>query len=133
MPTLRSTRGVAMAFVLGALLVGGVVGFTADRVLGHDDACARYFTRGELRNRFADRLELTPAQRVTVDSILDQKRAAMDSLQAPVQSAMTAVSDLTTRRIDAVLDASQRARFAAMRADRDRRERADSTERARHR
>lgn len=132
MPTMRSTRGAAMAFVLGALLVGGVVGFTADRVLGHDDACARYFTRGELRKRFSDRLELTPAQRVTVDSILDQKRAAMDSLQAPVQAAITAVSELTTRRIDAVLDASQRARFAAMRADHDRRDRADSTERVRH-
>ena len=132
MPSMRSTRGVAMAFVLGALLVGGVVGFTADRVLGHDDACARYFTRGELRKRFSDRLELTRAQRVTIDSILDQKRAAMDSLQAPVQAAMTAVSDLTTRRIDAVLDASQRARFAAMRADHDRRDRADLTERVRH-
>lgn len=131
MPSMRSTRGVAMAFVLGALLVGGVVGFTADRVLGHDDACARYFTRGELRKRFSDRLNLTPAQRVTIDSILDQKRAAMDSLQTPVRAAMTAVSDLTTRRIDAVLDASQRARFAAMRADHDRRDRADSTERAR--
>ena len=119
-----------MAFVLGALLVGGVLGFTADRVLGRDDACSRYFTRSELRKRFADRLELTPAQRVKIDSILDTKRAVMDSLQAPVKAAMAAVSDSTTRRIDAVLDESQRERFAAMRADRDRRDRADSLARA---
>ena len=74
MHTPRSTRSLALAFVLGALLVGGVLGFTADRVLGRDDACSRYFTRSELRKRFADRLELTPVQRVKIDSILDAKR-----------------------------------------------------------
>ena len=129
MNTHRSTRSLALAFVLGALLVGGVLGFTADRVLGRDDACARYFTRSELRKRFADRLELTPVQRAKVDSILDAKHAAMDSIQAPVQAAMTAVSDLTTRRIEGVLDPRQRKEFAEMRADRDRREREDSVQR----
>ena len=129
MTTPRSTRSLALAFVLGALLVGGVLGFTADRVLGRDDACSRYFTRSELRKRFADRLELTDAQRVKVDSILDTKRVAMDSIQAPVREAMAAVSDATTRRIESVLDAKQRATFAEMRADRDRRDKADSLQR----
>ena len=133
MNTARSTRSLALAFVLGALLVGGVLGFTADRVLGRDDACSRYFTRSELRKRFADRLELTDAQRVKVDSILDTKRAAMDSIQAPVKAAMAAVSDSTTRRIESVLDAKQRATFAEMRADRDRRDKADSAERVKRR
>ena len=133
MNTARSTRSLALAFVLGALLVGGVLGFTADRVLGRDDACSRYFTRSELRKRFADRLELTDAQRVKVDSILDTKRAAMDSIQAPVKAAMAAVSDSTTRRIESVLDAKQRTTFAEMRADRDRRDKADSAERVRRR
>jgi len=131
MHTPRSTRSLALAFVLGALLVGGVLGFTADRVLARDDACSRYFTRSELRKRFADRLELTPAQRVKIDSILDAKRAAMDSIQAPVTKAMAAVSDSTTRRIEAVLDAEQRQEFAEMRADRDRRDREDSVARVR--
>ena len=54
----------------------------------------------------------------------------MDSIQAPVQAAMTAVSDSTRRRIDAVLDPEQRVKFAEMRADKDRRDRADSLERA---
>lgn len=129
MNTHRSTRSLALAFVLGALLVGGVLGFTADRVLGRDDACSRYFTRSELRKRFADRLELTPVQRAKVDSILDAKRSAMDSIQAPVKAAMTAVSDSATRRIEAVLDPRQRKEFAEMRADRDRRDREDSVQR----
>lgn len=129
MNTHRSTRSLALAFVLGALLVGGVLGFTADRVLGRDDACSRYFTRSELRKRFADRLELTPVQRAKVDSILDAKRSAMDSIQAPVKAAMSAVSDSATRRIEAVLDPRQRKEFAEMRADRDRRDREDSVQR----
>ena len=131
MHTPRSTRSLALAFVLGALLVGGVLGFTADRVLARSDTCSRYFTRGELRKRFADRLELTAAQRVKIDSILDAKRAAMDSIQAPMKDAMAAVSDSTTQRIEAVLDAGQRKEFAEMRADRDRRDREDSLVRVR--
>ena len=129
MPTTRSTRSLAMAFVLGALLVGGVLGFTADRVLGRDDGCSRYLTHSELRHRFAERLELTAAQRVTIDSILDRKRAAMDSIQAPVLAAMAAVSDSTRRRIEVVLDPTQRVKFAEMRADKERRDRADSLDR----
>jgi hypothetical protein len=133
MNSARSTRSLALAFVLGALLVGGVLGFTADRVLGRDDACSRYFTRNELRNRFAERLELTPAQRVKIDSILDARRVLVDSLEAPVKQAMAAVSDSTSRRITAVLDAKQRVKFAEMRADRDRRDREDSAFSARRR
>ena len=129
MNTQRSTRSLALAFVLGALLVGGVLGFTAERVLGRDDACARYFTRSELRKRVADRLDLTAVQRAQVDSILDAKRAAMDSIQAPVKAAMSAVSDSTTHRIEAVLTAKQRTQFAEMRAERDRRDREDSVQR----
>ncbi len=115
-----------MAFVLGALLVGGVLGFTADRVLGRDANCPTSLTRNEMRARFADRLELTAAQRVKIDSIIDAKRATVDSLQASIRPALTAVSDTTARRIDALLDAKQRVKFAQMRADRQRREREDS-------
>ena len=122
-----------MAFVLGALLVGGVLGFTADRVLGRDDACSRYFTRSELRERFAERLELTPAQRVKIDSILDARRAVVDSIQAPTKAAMDAVTDSASRRITSVLDAEQRVKFAEMRADRERRDKADSAFSARRR
>lgn len=123
MATPRSPRSLAAAFILGALLVGGVVGFTADRVLGHDEACASYFTRGEMRNRFAEKLSLTPEQRAKVDVILDRKRAAMDSAMAPVRVQMQAVSDSTRKRIEAVLDPAQREKFAEMRASHDRRER----------
>ena len=123
MTTPRSTKSLAMAFMLGALLVGGVLGFTADRVLGHDEACANYYTRVEMRKRFAEKLGLSDEQRAKVEAILDRKRASLDSVMAPVKSQVQAVSDSTTTRIEAVLDASQREKFARMRADHDRRER----------
>ena len=119
---MRSSKSLALAFVLGALLVGGVVGFTADRVLGREDHAPRFFTRAELRQRFADRLALTPPQRAKVDSILDRKRAKIDSLLAPVRPAMKAISDSTAKAIDGVLDARQRPKFAEMRAEYEKRE-----------
>lgn len=119
---MRSSKSIALAFVFGALLVGGVVGFTADRVIGRDDQAPRFFTRAELRQRFADRLALTPAQRAKVDSILDRKRARMDSLLAPVRPAMKAVSDSTASAINGVLDERQRAKFVEMRAEYEKRE-----------
>lgn len=118
---MRSSKSIALAFVLGALLVGGVVGFTADRVM-RDDKAPRFFTRAELRQRFADRLSLDPAQRAKVDSILDRKRARMDSLMAPVRPAMKAISDSTAAAINAVLDERQKSRFAEMRAEYEKRE-----------
>lgn len=125
MTTPRSTKSLALAFVLGALLVGGVLGFTADRVFGHDEACASYYTRVEMRKRFAEKLGLSAEQKAKIEAILDRKRAAMDSVTAPVKAQVQAVSDSTTKRIEAVLDESQRAKFAQMRADHDRRERED--------
>ena len=125
MTTPRSTKSLAVAFMLGALLVGGVLGFTADRVLGHDEACANYFTRAEMRSRFAAKLHLSEAQRQKVEAILDWKRAKMDSVLAPTRAAAQAVTDSTRQRIELLLDESQRRTFAEMRAEHDRREKED--------
>jgi len=119
---MRSSKSLALAFVLGAVLVGGVIGFTTDRVFGREDQAPRFFTRTELRQRFAESLALTPAQRSKVDAILCRKRASMDSILAPVRPARKAVSDSTARAIDSVLDERQRAKFAEMRAENEKRE-----------
>lgn len=116
-----SSKNIALAFVLGALLVGGVVGFTADRVM-RDDKAPRFFTRAELRQRFADRLSLDPTQRARVDSILDRKRARTDSLMAPLRPALKAISDSTAAAINVVLDDRQKSKFAEMRAEYEKRE-----------
>lgn len=120
---MRSSKGVALAFMLGALLVGGVVGFTADRVIGRDDECARRFTRSAMRQRLGDELGLSATQRLALDSILDRKRAAIDALHAPLRPSMDAVNDSAQRAIDAMLDERQRQKFARMRAENEQRDR----------
>lgn len=129
---MRSSKSVALAFVLGALLVGAVLGFTADRVIGRSDECARRFTRSAMRERLGDELGLSAAQRAALDSILDRKRASIEALHAPLRPSMDAVNDSAQRAIDAMLDAEQRRKFARMRAEneqRDREARRDGTRR----
>lgn len=113
---MQRSKSLAMAFVLGALLVGGVLGFTADRVFASSEPCAKKFTRHAMRQRLGDELDMTPRQRASLDSILDRRHASIDAVLAPVRPAMKAVSDTSEARIVAILDARQRARFAEMRA-----------------
>ena len=79
--TMRSSKGVALAFVSGALLVGGVLGFTANRVMGGNVECAAEASRAAMRQRLADDLGMSPAQRAKLDTILDAKRAARGARQ----------------------------------------------------
>lgn len=119
---MRSSKSVALAFVLGALVVGGVLGFTADRVMGRAEECSAQANRAAMRRRLADDLTLTPAQRAKLDTILDAKRSSMEALLAPVRPAMRAVGDTAALRIEGMLDPAQRVKFAAMRAAHEKRE-----------
>ena len=119
---MRSSKNVALAFVLGALLVGGVLGFTADRVMGRAEECSAQANRTAMRQRLADDLGLNSGQRAKLDTILDAKRASMKAVLDPVRPAMRAVGDTAALRIEGMLDAEQRVKFAAMRAAHEKRE-----------
>lgn len=119
---LRSSKTVALAFVLGALLVGGVLGFTADRVMGRGGDCAADGPRTAMRARLADDLGLSPAQRAKLDTILDAKRASMKAALERTRPTMRAIGDTAALRIEGMLDPAQRAKFAAMRAAHEKRE-----------
>lgn len=118
----RSSKSLALAFVSGALIVGGVLGFTADRVMRRSDECAASGARAAMRERLANDLALSPAQRAKLDTILDAKRASMQAALDPVRPAMRAIGDTAALRIEGMLDAAQRAKFAAMRAAHEKRE-----------
>ena len=53
---MQNSKQLAVMFLLGAFVVGGALGFTADRVWGRDAACRD--PRGS-RELLYDRLELT--------------------------------------------------------------------------
>ena len=104
----------ALAFLLGAVLVGGVVGFSADRVFRRDDTSIT-----AKRKAMYDDLEMAPAQRAAMDSLFDARNCKYDSIFRPIQPALDSLKVETRARMDAILTAEQRMRLEARRREDD--------------
>ena len=110
---LGHSKQLALVFLLGALLVGGVVGFTADRLIVGDRFCPK--SKAEWRAKFHEDLGLTAAQAATVDSLLDHKHEQIAVIMKPVRPQLQAVSDSTRTQISRILTPAQQARFEEIR------------------
>ena len=124
---MQRSRHLALMFLLGAVLVGGALGFTADRVFLRDRLCLRWGDHREMRARFAEDLGLTAAQRAAVDTILDERHRQMTELLRPVRPQMDSISDSARQQIRRLLTPAQQVRFDEM--HREMTEHAKSTER----
>jgi Spy/CpxP family protein refolding chaperone len=107
---MQRSRSLALMFLLGALLVGGALGFTADRVLT-GDRCARNGDNRRSRTWLTEELNLTAVQSAAVDSIVERRHREMRSVISTVRPRMDAVRDTARQQIRRVLDDAQRARF----------------------
>ena len=107
------SKQLAMVFLLGALLVGGVLGFAADRVLTKD-AGAGAKDRRTMRERFHAELGLDAAQRQRVDSLLDLKHSQIAEVMKPIQPRLNEISDSTRGQIARLLTPSQQQKFEQM-------------------
>jgi Spy/CpxP family protein refolding chaperone len=94
--------------------VGGVVGFSADRVFRHDDTSI-----SGRRAALYDDLELRPEQRAVMDSLFDARNCKYDALFRPIQPALDTLRIETRARMDAILTAEQRTKLEARRHDDD--------------
>ncbi|MFN8582234.1 MAG: hypothetical protein U0163_14830 [Gemmatimonadaceae bacterium] len=103
----------AMMFLLGAVLVGGALGFTADRVMIQDRICANDNAVKDARAAMAERLHLTKAQEVRVDSLLDERHRQYEVVIAPVRDKMDSVKAHSRAQIRRLLDSSQAVEFDA--------------------
>jgi hypothetical protein len=112
-----ASKNAALAFLLGAALVGGVFGFTADRLVTRDRICPRWGDDQAMRRRFGDELNLTVAERAAVDTILAEKHLAVAALVKPIRPQLDSISDEATSRIKARLDPDQRLTFDRMYTD----------------
>jgi Spy/CpxP family protein refolding chaperone len=110
----------ALAFLLGAVLVGGVVGFSADRVFRRDDTSI-----AAKRAAMYDDLKLAPAQRAAMDSLLDARNCKYDAIFKPIQPALDTLKLETRGRINAILTPEQRARLDVRRREDDARKEAE--------
>ena len=102
----------ALAFLLGALLVGAVLGFSADRVLRQAE-----LTPAQRRAQFYEDIGITEQQRPLMDSILDSRNCMMDSVIKTVQPKLDSVKAASRAEMDALLTPDQRARLEARRKD----------------
>ena len=110
----------ALAFLLGAVLVGGVVGFSADRVFRKDDTSI-----AAKRLALYDDLELRPQQRSAMDSLFDARNCKYDAIFSPIQPALDTLKLETRARMDAILTSEQRVRLEARRREDDARKEAE--------
>jgi hypothetical protein len=125
----RNSKGLALMFLLGALLVGGVVGFTTDRLLMRDRLCPRIGDQRAMRERIADELELDAGQRVRFDSILTARNAVIDSIVQPLKPQTDSVIQAARVQIRAMLTPAQQVRYDALRAEQERNKAASSAAR----
>jgi hypothetical protein len=104
----------AIAFLLGAVLVGGVVGFSADRMFRHDD-----MSIAEKRKAMYDDLDMSAPQRMAMDSLFDARNCQYDAIFRPIQPALDSLRSATRDKMNQILTAEQRSKLDVRRKDDD--------------
>ncbi len=106
--TIQRPKAQAVLFLLGAVLVGGALGFTANRAIERRDGPRNQRTS---RSQLADRLQLSVEQRRMLDSILDSRNERMKVLLAPIRPQLDSVRYSARGVIRSRLSADQQARW----------------------
>ena len=114
-PAMQRPKQQALAFLLGAVLVGGVVGFSADRVLRRDDTLAS--PRGARRCTTTSSSRRRSAPRWTRCSTT--RNCQYDAIFKPIQPALDTLKMQTRAGMDAILTPEQRVRLDARRREDD--------------
>jgi len=109
---MQRSKQQALMFLLGALLVGAILGLSANRVLG--DASAD--TPAAKRQAMYDDLQLTAAQRAAMDSLLDQRHCQIARTLAAVEPRLDSIRAGARAQMDRLLTPEQRTRLDARRA-----------------
>ena len=118
---MQRTKQQALMFVLGAALVGGALGFSADRYLVHEKVVSQFGPRA----KFYDEIGLTQQQRGTLDSLAYAQECEMRTILAPHDSVLKSIQTRFRRQRDSVFTKDQLAKLEARRAEMDARRKAE--------
>jgi hypothetical protein len=110
---MQQSKNVAIAFLLGAVIVGGALGFTADRVMLRDRISRPEGGRPSL----ADRLQLDAAQRQKLDSIVDERHRRYSIVMSPIRPALDSIKLRARDGIRLILTPDQRIEFEKVLAE----------------
>jgi hypothetical protein len=106
---MQRSKQQALMFLLGAVLVGGVVGFSAERVFQHDRFAAGYGPRA----RFYDELGLTEKQRGQMDSLAAVNDCNVRAVLKPLKPQLDSIRARFNQETQNVFSAEQRAQYDA--------------------
>jgi len=107
---MQRSKQQALMFLLGAVLVGGVLGFSAERVM------TKKPPRVSARVRMYDDIGIRADQRATMDSILDDTNCKTQQLMQPLQPAMDSIRSAGRQSIRSLMTAEQRTAYDAREA-----------------
>jgi hypothetical protein len=119
---MQRSKQQALMFLLGAVLVGGVIGASAIKVMDKKPL------RPSARAQMYDDIGIDSAHRVTMDSVLDETNCKLGDVIRLVRPRTDSIKDAGFASIRELMTPAQREAFDA-RAKR-MRERADSVEKA---
>ena len=110
---MQRSKQQALAFLLGAALVGGAVGFSAAGYMGHERFASQYGPRA----RFYDEIGLSAQQRLTLDSLAFQQDCTIRAMLAPEKHALDSVKSRFQRQRDSVFTKDQMAKLEKRREE----------------
>ena len=99
---MQRSKQTALMFLLGAVLVGGVLGFSADRVI------ASKGKHWSSRMRMYQDLALSEAQQATLDSVLDERNCQLGAVMKPVAPQLDSIRKGAHQQILQILTPAQR-------------------------
>ena len=121
---MQRSKQQALMFLLGATLVGGVLGFSAERVFNKKPGM-----RVPARVQMYDDIGIDSAQRVTMDSVLDETNCKLGDASRPLRPVMDSIRNEGFNTIKGLMTPAQRDAFDAR--EKRMRTRMDSSEKAR--
>lgn len=110
---MQQSKNVAMAFLLGTFLTGGVLGFSANSYMSRGEICVRKGV-DPMVSVLADRLGLSESQSARVDSILDNRAVQYRRAMAPLRPQLDSIKLNSRQQIRQVLDERQQQGFEAL-------------------
>jgi hypothetical protein len=120
---MQRSKQQALMFLLGAVLVGGVLGFSADLLFGREKA--KHWAG---RTRMYDDLALSQEQRQRMDSLLDDRNCQIGAVMKPVRPQLDSIKNVAHKQMVQILTPGQQAKLELRRREMQQR---DSIEKAR--
>jgi hypothetical protein len=111
---MQRSKQQALMFVLGAVLIGGALGFSADRYIGHEKFASQY---GPVRSKFYYEFGLSDVQRAALDSLAFKQDCAIKAVLAPHDSELKVIRARFHAQQDSVFTKDQLTQLEARRKE----------------